>query len=527
MVSIGCKAPYVQQSNQKMNVLFILVDDLGVVDLSVEGSTFYETPHIDKLANSGMRFTSGYANCSVCSPSRASILTGKAPPRHGVTDWIGAKTGLAWNRNDKILTPPNATHLPHDEITIAETLQAAGYKTFYSGKWHLGGMANVNKKDKGAPLTSMPTDHGFEINIGGYKSGSPSGGYFAPFKNPALGGVGEIPQGKHLSQMLAEETAKFIEVNQDKPFLAYLSFYAVHGSIQTSEQLWRKYQQKATQRGLADKRFKFDRTMAVRQVQDNPVYGGLIEQMDDAVGIVMDKLAALDLLDNTVVIFTSDNGGVSSGDSFSSAMLPYRGGKGRQWEGGIREPYYIVAPGVTKPKSVCDTPVTGTDFYPTILDLVGLDLKPEQHQDGVSLVPLLKGGDITKRNLYWHYPHYGNQGGEPSAIIRTGDYKLIHYYEDGRDELYHVKNDIGEQDDIIASHNDKAVKMRNALEDWLEDTGAVIPTLDNRFDADLKAKQLTNKRTVHLQKLERNEAKMLSADWQPNKTWWSSKVTSD
>lgn len=493
----------------RRNFVFILADDLGITDLSVEGSTFYESPHIDKLARSGMRFRHGYATCQVCSPSRASIVTGKYPARLGITTWIGDRQGRDWKRNTKLLPALYTWRLDHDETTIAEALRDAGYRTFFAGKWHLG--------DPG----SWPEDHGFEINKGGWDSGSPKGGFFSPYTNPRLESG---PDGESLPLRLGRETVQFIEAHKHEPFLAYLSFYSVHGPIQTTKAKWTKYQKKASQQGLAKSRFIVDRRLPVRQVQDCPIYAGMIEAMDEAVGIVLDKLDELGLADNTVVCFTSDNGGVSSGDAFSSSMLPYRGGKGRQWEGGIREPYYIRVPGMTTAGSVCDVPVTGTDFYPTILQLAGLPLKPTQHADGVSLVPLLQGKTIADRDLFWHYPHYGNQGGEPSSIVRSGAWKLIHYWEDGRDELYNILEDIGEQNDLAAQHPDKRKTLRKKLNAWLDQIEANIPLLNPSYDATLAAQQDQQMRTKRLQQLEKQHAGYVHPDYKPNKDWWGSVV---
>ena len=286
--------------NRKPNFVFILADDLGIMDMSCEGSTLHETPHIDRIAHEGMRFTEGYSTCQVCSPSRASIMTGKYPVRHGVTDWIGAPVGLAWKRNDKVLPSEYKKHLGHEETTLAEALALGGYKTFFAGKWHLG--------DKG----SHPEDHGFQINKGGHRKGSPPGGFFAPYNNPKLE---DGPAGESLPIRLAEETATFIRANKAQPFLAFLSFYSVHAPIQTTPALWRKYRDKAQQEPHQGERFLLDRTKLVRQVQDCPIYAGMMEAMDDAVGIVLKQLDDLELAENTVVIFTSDNGGVSSGDA--------------------------------------------------------------------------------------------------------------------------------------------------------------------------------------------------------------------
>jgi arylsulfatase A-like enzyme len=491
------------------NFVFILVDDLGLHDLGVEGSTFYETPNIDALARSGMRFENGYAACQVCSPSRASIMLGKAPARHGITDWIGAASGLDWKRNDPVLPAEYNHDLPKADTTLAEALRAGGYATFFAGKWHLG--------EEG----SWPEDHGFDINKGGWTVGSPKGGYFAPWVNPRLENG---PDGESLTLRLANETAAFIESHKDKPFLAYLSFYAVHGSIETTEALCTKYRKKAGEMGLTDSksRFKFDRRLPVRQVQDNPIYAGMMETLDDAVGIVLDTLKKTGLDKNTVIIFTGDNGGVSSGDSFSTSLLPLRGGKGRQWEGGIREPYYIRVPGMTKPGSTTKVPAIGMDFFPTMLDLAGLPLLPKQHVDGVSLVPVLEGGTIADRDLFWHYPHYGNQGGEPSSIIRSRDWKLIFYHEDGRYELYNLADDIGEQADLAAQNPEKVAELKKKLDAWLADTGAVMPKPDPRFSQEKFDANLEQVRTQKLQSLEQTHARYLDPDWKPNALWWGS-----
>lgn len=505
LFSVIC--PCFVNAASKPNFVFILVDDLGIKDLSVEGSTFYESPNIDKLAQSGMRFRHGYATCQVCSPSRASIMTGKYPARHGITTWIGDAQGRSWKRNTKLLPAEYKWRLDQSDTTVAEAMRDAGYITFFAGKWHLG--------DKG----SWPRDHGFMINKGGWDAGSPAGGYFAPYKNPNLENG---PDGESLPLRLGRETVQFIEKHKDKPFFAYLSFYSVHGPIQTTKEKWSKYQKKATQNPHTGPRFKVDRRLPVRQVQDCPIYAGMIEAMDQAVGMVLDKLDELGIDDNTVVIFTSDNGGVSSGDAFSSSMLPYRGGKGRQWEGGIREPYYIRVPGMTEKGSACDVPVIGTDFYPTILELAGLPQKPDQHVDGISLVNLLKGGSIKDRDLFWHYPHYGNQGGEPSSIIRSGAWKLIHYWEDGRDELYNIIEDIGEQNDLAEKYPDKRSELRKKLNAWLDSVNPNMPTLNPSYDEQLAQRQEQNMRTRQLQSLENRHANYLRADWKPDATWWGS-----
>ncbi|MEC3905698.1 sulfatase [Tamlana sp. 2201CG12-4] len=504
-------------SPQKPNVVFILVDDLGLHDLSYTGSNYYETPNIDKLASTSIEFTQGYAASRVCSPSRASIFTGQFTARHGITDWIGAKTGTNWrthNRHDKLLPSEYIHNLPDKNITLAEAMKSAGYKTFFAGKWHLG------------TTGSHPEDHGFDINVGGWDKGGPMGGYFSPWKNPKL----ENKQnGENLSIRLATETANFITNHKDAPFFAFLSFYAVHGPIQTTQSKWKKYRQKAQDQGIKEIGYIMERVLPIRQTQDNPVYAGLVEHMDDAVGIVTKALQEAGVDKNTIIVFTSDNGGVASGDSFSTSNLPLRGGKGYQWEGGIREPYFIKVPWVAAKNKQRSYPVTGADFYPTILDLANIDLLPEQHKDGISLKPIIENTQSTlpERPLYWHYPHYGNQGGEPSSIIREQNWKLIHYWEDGRNELYDLNSDPSEQNNISEKSPDKVKEMVSKLNQWLQEVNAKFPSKDPEYN-EAKAKErhhnLVNKR---LPGLEKQRKAFLSEDFKPNATWWGSMTTKD
>lgn len=499
-------------AQDRPNVVLILIDDMGLHDLSIEGSTFYRSPRIDELARGGMRFTQGYATCRVCSPSRASIQLGKFTARHGITNWIGARSGTEWKREDRLLPADYVHALPSDDVSLAEAMKEAGYRTFFAGKWHLGGEG------------SLPTDHGYDINVGGHHRGSPPGGFFAPYKNPKLE---DGPGGESLTLRLGEETAQFIRGQKDKPFFAMLSFYSVHAPVQTTKALWEKYRRAAPELADGEERFKVDRTLPVRQVQDHPVYAGMVETTDDAVGKVLDALDDTGLTDSTIVIFTSDNGGVSSGDAYATSNLPLRGGKGRQWEGGIREPYYIRFPKVTRPGTTCDVPVTGADFYPTILELCGMPLKPEQHVDGVSLVPLLEGGSLPKRPLYWHYPHYDNQGGEPSSLYRDGDWKLIHYYEDGRNELYDLSVDPRETSDLALTHPVRTAQMWQQLKGWLDSVDAKFPLPDPRYEPAQTEAKFRRAQTELKMRLEKTHAAMLDPNWQPNATWWGSMVTED
>jgi arylsulfatase A-like enzyme len=462
----GCRAPA-----HNTNFVFFLVDDLGWRDLGCYGSSFYETPHVDALAASGMKFTNAYAACPVCSPTRASIMTGKYPVRVNVTDYInpaGANQPERWNRNTRLLPAPYSDRLPHSEVTIAEALKEAGYATFFAGKWHIG------------PEGSWPEDQGFDINKGGIERGGPYGGgrYFSPYGNPRLE---DGPEGEHLPDRLATETVRFIEANQQKPFLAFLSFYSVHTPLMARKDLEAKYAEKANRVLFAGPRFLPEGSREARQVQDHAVYGGMVEAMDLAAGKVLGALDRLRLSGRTVVIFMSDNGGLSTSEGSPTSNFPLRAGKGWVYEGGIREPMIVRAPGVTQPGSVCHEPVTSTDFYPTILELAGLPARPRQHLDGVSLVHLLRGQPMRRGPIFWHYPHYGNQGGAPCGAVRDGDFKLIEWYEDGQLELFNLGGDLSEKYNLVKLSPDKTRELHAALTKWRDETGAVMPTSNPRY----------------------------------------------
>jgi arylsulfatase A-like enzyme len=504
-----------QATARRPNVLFILADDLGYTDLSCMGSKYYETPNIDQIAKNGMVFTNGYAACQVCSPSRASIMTGKFPARHGITNWIGEASGEEWrknNRHTKLLPADYVHKLPSEYITLPEALREAGYKTFFAGKWHLG--------EKG----SWPEDHGFDINKGGWEAGSPKGGYFSPFENPNLP---DGPKGENLEMRLANETASFVKAQKGTPFLAYLSFYAVHAPIQTTQDKWKKYRDKAEKMGIPENGFAMERRLPYRLHQDNPVYAGLVESMDDAVGVVLKALKDAGLEKNTIVIFTGDNGGVTSGDNYSTNNAPLRGGKGYQWEGGIREPYLISVPWMDVAGKKCDVPVSGTDFYPTILDLAGIEQKPDEHSDGVSLLPLLQGNNMAERALIWHYPHYGNQGGDPGSIIRKGDWKLIHYYENGHEELYNLKADLSEKTDVAAQNPNLVKQLSGELFAYLKKVNARLPEKDPQYSSEDEQKVYQDVVNNRLPQLEKQRLNFLSKDFDPKNNWWKSSVTKD
>ncbi|GHV01412.1 sulfatase [Bacteroidia bacterium] len=498
-----------------LNVLMILVDDMGWRDLASTGSNYYQTPNIDRLAARGVTFANGYAACSVSSPSRASLLTGKATTRHGITSWIGDPSGMQWaqRHNARVAPPDYVQQISDRELLLPQELRRHGYATLLAGKWHLGDLD--------------PKLFGFDVNKGGYASGSPHGGYFSPYHNPALL---DGPAGEDLTLRLARETADFIEqqATAGKPFFAYLSFYAVHGPIQTTRERWSLFRDSAETMGIAPAGFAIDRTLPVRQAQDNPVYAGLISSVDDAVGMVAERLEKLGIVDKTLIIFTSDNGGVSSGDNYSTSNLPLRGGKGRQWEGGVRVPLIVVAPGMGRPGSVDPTPVIHMDIYPTTLDMAGLPLLPAQHVDGVSLRPLIERGRApASRTLYWHFPHYGNQGGEPASYLREGPWKLIFYHEDGRLELYNLTDDPGEQTSIAMQHPARVRELKAKLDRWLTQTHARMPEANPQFDAARSERQLADKQRKTMAQQERLRLEQLRRDFRPDDTWWGSCPTVD
>lgn len=454
------------------NVVFFLADDLGWRDLGCYGSQFYETPNIDGLASSGARFTQAYAACPVCSPTRASIMTGKYPVRLRVTDYISPNGGNQpeqWNRNTMLLPSSYSDRMPLEEVTMAEAFRDSGYATFFAGKWHMG------------PEGFWPQDQGFDQNKGGWEHGGPWGGdnYFSPYGNPNLD---DGPEREYLPLRLARETQQFIAEQRDSPFFAYLSFYSVHTPLMTTRELEDKYAAKAARFSFAGPRFLQEGFREARQVQDHAVYGGMVEALDTAVGMVLDALEENGLASKTIVVFMSDNGGLSTSEGSPTANLPLRGGKGWMYEGGIREPMLIRAPGVSEPGSAIDAPVTSVDFYPTLLELAGLRKRPDQHVDGTSLVPLLRGERFNREPLYWHYPHYGNQGGAPSAALRDGDWKLIQWYEDSSIEVYNLANDPGERYNLAGLLPERSKSLQERLEAWLKDVDANMPAKNPKYD---------------------------------------------
>jgi arylsulfatase A-like enzyme len=445
------------------NVVVFLVDDLGAMDIGASNpDTFYETPNIDRLAAEGTRFTNGYAACCVCSPTRFSLMTGKYPVRNGCTDWFGG------SRTERFKPAPYNNRLDLDEVTLAKAFREAGYKTAFIGKWHLGPTHEF-----------WAENHGFDLNFGGFNAGSPPS-WVSPYKNPRLE---DGPDGEFLTERLSMEAVNFIKKSKGSPFLLYHSFYQVHTPLWAPEATVEKYQDKAKRLGLPTTNAELfiseeqhftstNNPRLVRVQQTHAVYAAMVESMDTAVGRVVDALREEGLLENTIICFLSDNGGLSTAEGSPTSNVPFRTGKGWPYEGGVRIPFIIRAPGFKPLVSHC--PVITTDIYPTMLELAGLPAKPEQHLDGVSLAPILKGKEesVERDGLYWHYPHYANQGGFPGGALRDGDWKMIRHYENGHVQLYNLKDDSSEQNDLAAKEPGRARELAAKHDRWLQSTGA-------------------------------------------------------
>jgi len=456
-------------TGKKPNVVLVLVDDLGWRDVGCFGPVsggFYETPNIDRLSADGMRFTDGYAACAGCSPTRAAVMTGRYPARLGVTDWIRSRfqggkipankknpTEYVGGKNKKLLCPPNALWMELEELTIAEALESAGYTSCHIGKWHLGAD------------DWYPDRQGFNFNVGGCDYGQPPT-YFDPYFRK---GQGQIPtlsprrEGEYLTDREADEAVSFIRQYKDKSFFLYMAHYAVHTPIQAKKNLTEKYRDKP----------RFD--------QKNPAYAAMIESVDDAVGAICSALVELNLTEKTVVIFTSDNGGLSS----VTNNAPLRAGKGHPYEGGIRVPAIIRWPGVIKPGIVSHEPVSSVDYLPTVCEVAGVPLPQDRAIDGISLVQHLRSGGSSKLSrdaIFWHFPHYrGNI--VPYSIIRAGDWKLIKRYEGKTFELFNLKADLSEKNDLAEKMPEKVRELDTKLNKWLRATSAKLPRPNLDYDS--------------------------------------------
>ena len=442
---------------EKPNVVLVNVDDLGWTDLGCFGSEFYETPHIDQLAADGMRFTDAYAACAVCSPTRAAIMTGRYPARVGVTDWIRARfqggaipadgknpSGWVGGKNQKVLCPKNPLWMEHEEITLAERLKTAGYATCHIGKWHLG------------PDDWYPERQGFDFNYGGCDYGQPPS-YYDPYSNGRQNGIHGLPgrqPGEYLTDREGDEAVGFIRAHKAQPFFLYLAHYAVHTPIQGKKALLAKYKSKEA-----------------KTKQKNAAYATMVESCDEALGKIRAELKALGLEDKTVIVFTSDNGGLLG----PTHNAPLRSGKGNPYEGGVRVPLIVSWPGVTKAGAESSVPVTSVDYFPTLCAGAGVAMPEGVAIDGLDLMPVLKGGaSLGRDDLFWHFPHY--RGGiMPYSIIRSGNFKLLKRYDGRQFELYDLGADLSETTDLSEKMPDKVKALDGKLVAWLKATGAKVP----------------------------------------------------
>ena len=449
ILTLGGLVQSAQADKARTNVVFFLVDDLGWRDLGCYGSDYYKTPHIDRLAGEGVRFTDAYAACTVCSPTRAAIMTGKYPARLLLTQWLPSGR---WSRTGhKMKEARYISNLPLEEVTIAEALREHGYRTAFMGKWHLG-----------TETYYYPEHQGFDVNIAGRDYGAP-GSYFFPFtgkwKIPSTGQTLHKKQplagkkGDYLADRLAEEAESFIRKNADKPFFLMLSHYAVHTPLQGKPEKVAKYE-----------------AVAKAKRQGKPAYAAMVESVDDSVGRVTGVLRELGLDKNTLVIFTSDNGGFAG----ATSNAPLRANKGSNYEGGLRVPAIVKWPAGGEAGATSGVPITSTDFYPTILAATGQPLRPHQHMDGADLTPVLSGESELKRDaLFWHYPHYNRHPQNfPAGVIRAGDWKLMQAFESGEVSLFNLAEDIGETTNLAKKHPGRARRMLGWLNEWQQKVGA-------------------------------------------------------
>lgn len=506
-----------ERKSSKPNIIFFMVDDLGWSDLGFQGSTFYETPNIDKLARESVSFSNAYAASHVCSPSRASLISGQYPARLHLTDWLPGRKNYPFQ---KLSNADIVQHLPYDILTLPEILKQNGYATAIIGKWHLG-------------EDSLSTERqGFDLHIPDYNKGWPNGTYFSPYNMKGLEGG---PDGEYLTDRLTSEAIKYIDAHKEKPFFLYLSHFAVHDPIEGRPDLVKKYQKKLagmpvpkivpfilepnpddsiqlTRDELNELLRQPDyqgfelsphRTVKIKQIQDNVQFAAMVESVDESLGRIISELDRLGLRDNTIVIFFSDNGGMSAANyfkpdrkiaaknldkAFSTSNLPLRGGKGWLYEGGIREPLIISWKGTKLKKgSVSDIPVISTDFYPTLIELAGITSPSQMHLDGVSIAPVLENSGKTKelksRALYWHFPQYSNHGQQsPGGAIRLGDYKLLEYYENCRVQLFDLRKDPGELHDLSEEMPQKTEQLKKMLDDWRIGINANMPYANPGYD---------------------------------------------
>jgi arylsulfatase A-like enzyme len=459
------------------NVIFILADDLGWRDTSLYGSEFLETPNVDRLARRGMMFTNAYAANPLCSPTRGSIMTGLWPARIGITspschvpqekleETVQERAGP----DRKVLLCQSATRLRHEYYTLAEALKDAGYRTGHFGKWHLG-------REPYDPL-----HHGFDVDVPHWYGPGPAGSYVAPWRFPAaLNFPGE--PGEHIEDRMAEEAVKFLRGSKDRPFFLNYWCFSVHAPHDAKQSLVERYAARADP----------------DSAQRHPVYGAMVHSMDDAVGRLLGTVDELGLADDTIIIFFSDNGGIHwpSRQCYPelpvTSNAPLRGGKATIYEGGSREPLIVVWPGAVQAASTSDEIVQSIDFYPTILEMLGLERQPGQEFDGISMVPALKGESLDREAIFCYFPHQPAipDARPPSVYVRKGDWKLIRIFFDGDDfahryELYNLRDDEGETNNLAGALPARVKELDALIEQFLRDSNAVLPKPNPAYDPDL------------------------------------------
>jgi len=454
-----------EDASPPLNFIFLLVDDWGWLDAGCLGSDLYETPNIDRLAAEGVRFANAYAACTVCSPTRAAVMTGMYPARTRVTDWIpGHQRAKA-----QLLVPKWTQHLEHDHVTIAEALRDKGYRTAHIGKWHL--TPRSTKQAVVAPY--YPDQHGFDINVAGNQWGAP-GSYHWPFQRrtatPLGMRVANFPaggqRGDYLTDTLTDHAEQILDDFSDRPFLLYFPYYNVHTPIQGRADLTRRYKEK-----LADGKQRKHR---------NAAYAAMVTAVDESVGRLRRKLRELSIADRTVIILTGDNGGLDRGKRGPTENAPLRAGKGSAYEGGVRVPGFVYWPGGGAAGAVCDEPIISVDFYPTILSLAGVTTPKSvvDKIDGESIVPLLRnpGGRLRRDAIFWHYPHYHPGGASPYSAVRRDKWRLVEFYEDSRVELYDLANDPGETKDVSSEQPAVTDSLHQRLQSWRRSVAAQAPS---------------------------------------------------
>lgn len=444
--------PVQAQNPRKPNIILIVADDLGAHDLGCYGSKFHRTPNLDKLAQNGLRFTQAYAGSPVCSPTRAALMTGQHPARVGITDWL---PGRADRPDQKLLRPQIPMQLSHETVTIAEALKQAGYTTWHVGKWHLGGAG------------FGPQSQGFDVNIAGDETGTPRS-YFAPFKNGRdkdvfMPGLEQAPDGQYLTDRLTDEVENLIDSSGSKPFFLYMAHYAVHTPMRAKQEITQTYNPE----GIAPGR------------QRNPIYASMLQSVDESVGRIVEKLDRKGIAEETWIIFTSDNGGlatVEGPNTPATSNAPAREGKGWLYEGGLKVPLIIHGPGVKAKGSTTTELAYAADLPATVAAIAGAK-SGFQPLDGLDLSGVvLKNQPTGRKTLYWHYPHYANQGGRPGGVVRDGNWKLVEFYENDRRELFDLGRDPSESQNLALRNPDKVSELAAKLSQWREQIGAKMPT---------------------------------------------------